>query len=124
MENEFISLECEDDVIFFNKDTFKVSKLRELVIREIANKWHQKVCSYKAQISDVSVGNLFGNIPARDESIPVTEFQLHAVKECQVLQSGKNWQKGKLEIRISIYPNSHKANNLYLQFYPDEPIKL
>lgn len=124
MKNKFISLECGDDIISFEKDTFQVSKLRELVIREIVNKWRQKTCNYKAQISDGSVGNLFGSISARDDSIAISEFQLNAIKDCQVLQSGKNWQKGKLEIRISIYPNSHRSNNVCLEFYPDEPIEI
>jgi KGK domain len=123
MKNKFILLESGDDVIFFEKDTFKVSKLRELVIREIINKWHQKICQYKNQTSDVSVGSLFGNINARDESILVSEVKLNAVKDCQILQSGKNLQKGKLEIRVSIYPNSHKSNNVCLEFYPDQPIE-
>ncbi|MEH2242046.1 KGK domain-containing protein [Nostoc sp.] len=124
MKNKFISLECGDDVIIFNKDTFKVSKLRELIIREVINNWRQEVCKYKTQILDASVGNLFSNIRARDESIPVSEFKLNAVKDCQFIQSGKNLQKGKLEIRISIYPNSHKQNNVCLEFYPDEPIEI
>jgi hypothetical protein len=33
---------------------------------------------------------------------------------------GKGWQKGKLEIRISIYPNTNQLNNLVVEFYPDE----
>ncbi|MHC5934755.1 KGK domain-containing protein [Nostoc sp.] len=124
MKNKFIPLECGDDVISFEKDAFQVSKLRELVIREIVNKWRQKICNYKAQISDASVGSLFGSISARDESIAVSEFQLNAIKDCQFLQSGKNWQKGKLKISIYIYPNSHNSNNVCLEFYPDEPIEI
>ncbi|WP_369817207.1 KGK domain-containing protein [Anabaena sp. 4-3] len=34
----------------------------------------------------------------------------------------KGWQKGKLKIQVSIYPNSNKRNHLNLQFYPDESI--
>ncbi|MFN6471653.1 MAG: KGK domain-containing protein [Nostoc sp. SerVER01] len=119
MKNLFIPLECGDDVISFEKNIFKVSQLRELVIREIINKWRQEICSYKTQIRNGSVGSLFGSIATHDESIVVSEFQLNAVKDCQFLQIGKNWQKGKLQIRIFIYPNSHKPNNVCLEFYPD-----
>ncbi|MHC0063511.1 KGK domain-containing protein [Nostoc sp. UIC 10890] len=124
MKAKIIPLECGDDVIFFEKDTFKVSKLRELIIRDVVNKWRQKICNDKAQNFDISIGTLFSNMPARDESIPVSEFRLNAVKDCQVLQSGNKLQKGKLEIRISIYPNSHKPNNVCIEFYPDEPIEI
>ncbi|MBN3926837.1 KGK domain-containing protein [Nostoc sp. NMS4] len=125
MKNKFILLECGDDVICFEKDTFKISKLRELVIREIVNKWRREVCTYKTKINNDSVGSLFGRISAGDESIPFSEIKLNAVKDCQFLKiDGKGWQKGKLEIQIFIYPNSHKQNNVCLEFYPDEHINI
>ncbi|MBH8567119.1 hypothetical protein I8748_34065 [Nostoc sp. CENA67] len=34
---------------------------------------------------------------------------------------GKGWQKGKLAIEITIYPNSNQQNNLIIEFYPNEP---
>jgi hypothetical protein len=124
MKNKFIPLDCGDDVVLFEKDTFKVSRLRELVIRQIIYKWRQEICTYKTQLAENSVGSLFGSISAGDESIPFSEVQLNAVKNCQVLKiGGEGWQKGKLKIRISIYPNSSKVNNLYLEFYPDESIE-
>ncbi|WP_138503989.1 KGK domain-containing protein [Nostoc sp. PA-18-2419] len=122
MRNKFILLECGDDIISFEKNTFKVSKLRELVIKEIVNKWRHEICNYKTQMCNGSVSSLFGSLLARDESITVSEFQLNAVKNCQFLESGKNWQQGKLQIRIFIYPNSHKPNNVCLEFYPDKSI--
>lgn len=124
MKNQVIPLDCGDDVISFEKDTFKVSRLRELVIREFINKWHQEICIYKTKIHHGSVGNLFGSISAGDESIAFSEVKLNAVKDCQVLKTdGKGWQKGKLEIRLSIYPNSNKLNNLVIEFRPDEFIE-
>ncbi|NEU80855.1 KGK domain-containing protein [Nostoc sp. UIC 10630] len=125
MKNKFILLECGDDVICLEKDTFKVSKLRELVIREIVSKWRQEICTYKTKINNDLVGSLFSSISARDEFIPFSEIKLNAVKDCQVLKiDGNGWQKGKLEILIFIYPNSHKPNNVCFEFYPDEPIKI
>ncbi len=120
MKNKFISLDCDDDVILLENDTYKVSKLRELVIRQIIKKWRQEICTYKTQIKNDSVGSLFGSISAGDESILFSEIKLNAVKYCQVLKiDGNGWQKGKLEILISIYPNSNKLNNLVFEFYPD-----
>ncbi|MEH2199234.1 KGK domain-containing protein [Nostoc sp.] len=97
MKNKFILLECGDDVIYFEKDTFKVSQLRELVIREIVNKWRREICTYKTKINNDCVGSLFGRISAGDEFIPFSEIKLNAAKDCQVLKiDGKGWQKGKL----------------------------
>ncbi|RCJ18674.1 hypothetical protein A6S26_28235 [Nostoc sp. ATCC 43529] len=73
---------------------------------------------------NVSVGSLFGSIVARDESITVSEFKLNAVKDCQFLKIWETWQKGKLQIRIFIYPNSHQPNNVCLEFYPDKSISI
>ncbi|MDZ8188926.1 MAG: KGK domain-containing protein [Nostoc sp. ChiSLP02] len=122
MKNQFIALECGDDVVCFDKNTLKVSQLREIVIKEIIKKWRQKISDYKTQIYDSSVGSLFGSISTGDEFIPISEFQLKAIKNCDFLQTGKNWQKGKLQIQVYIYPNSQKPNNICLEFYPDEPI--
>ncbi|MEH1897161.1 MAG: KGK domain-containing protein [Nostoc sp.] len=125
MKNKFIPLDCGDDVILFENNTYKVSKLRELVIRQFIKKWHQKISTYTTQINNDSVGSLFGSISAGDESIPFSEIKLNAVKDCQVLKiDGKGWHKGKLEIKIIIYPNSHKSNNVCLEFHPDEPIEI
>ncbi|HYX14451.1 MAG TPA: KGK domain-containing protein [Nostoc sp.] len=125
MKNKFIPLDCGDDVILFENDTYKVSKLRELVIRQFIKKWRQEICTYKTQINNDSVGSLFGSISAGNESIPFSEIKLNAVRDCQVLKvDGKGWQKGKLEIKIFIYPNSHKPNNVCLEFHPHEPLEI
>ncbi|MEH2095094.1 KGK domain-containing protein [Nostoc sp.] len=125
MKTKFIPLDCGDDVILFENYTYKVSKLRELVIRQVIKKWHQKISTYTSQINNDSVGSLFGSISAGDEFIPFSEIKLNAVKDCQVLTiDGKGWQKGKLEIKIIIYPNSHNPNNVCLEFHPDEPLEI
>lgn len=122
MKNQCIRLDCGDDVVLFEKHTYKVSILRELVIRQLVNKWRHEVCTYKSQFTKNSVGSLFANISAGNEFIPFSEVKLNAVKDCQVLKvDGKGWQKGKLTIEITIYPNSNQRNNLIIEFYPDEP---
>jgi hypothetical protein len=122
MKKKCIPLDCENDVVLFDKDTYKISRLRELVIRQFIQKWNQEIRTYKTHLSNNSVGSLFANISAGDESIPFSELKLNAVKDCQVLKiDGRGWQKGKLEIQLFIYPNSNKRNHLVIEFYPDEP---
>ncbi|OUL28036.1 hypothetical protein BV372_25380 [Nostoc sp. T09] len=123
MKNKCILLDCVDDVVLFEKDTYKISRLRELLIQQFIKKWRQEIRTYKTQLTNDSVGSLFANISAGDESIPFSEVKLNAVKDCQVLKAdGRGWQKGKLEIQIFIYPNINERNNLVIEFYPYEPI--
>ncbi|MDZ8053758.1 MAG: KGK domain-containing protein [Aulosira sp. ZfuVER01] len=99
MENKCIPLECGDDVVWLEKNTYTVSRLRELVIQQFIKKWRQEIHTYKTQPTNDSVGSLFANISTGDESIPFSEVKLHAVKDCRVLKiDGRGWQKGKLEI--------------------------
>ncbi|MBH8567118.1 hypothetical protein I8748_34060 [Nostoc sp. CENA67] len=86
MKNKCITLDCGDDVVLFEKHTYKVSRLRELVIRQLVNKWHHEVCTYKSQLTKNSVGSLFANISAGDEFIPFSEVKLNAVKIVRFLK--------------------------------------
>lgn len=78
MTNKFIPLDCGDDVILLEKDTYKVSKFRELVIRQFIKKWRQEICTDKTRINNNSVGSLFGSISPEGESIPFSEIKLNA----------------------------------------------
>jgi hypothetical protein len=33
---------------------------------------------------------------------------------------GKNWQKGKLKVKISISPQGQYTDEVYIEFYPDD----
>ena len=45
--NISISLDCDDDVVLFEKDTFKVSRLKELTMREVRKKFNANIHDYK-----------------------------------------------------------------------------
>ncbi|MBD2504001.1 KGK domain-containing protein [Anabaena azotica] len=124
MKNQFIPLDCGEDVVLLDKDTFTVTRLREVILRQIISKWRQEICVNKTSFTNGSVGSLFHSISTGDSLIPFNEIRLNAVKECQLLKvGGKGWQKGKLNIRLFIYPNSDKINHLNLEFYPDKSIE-
>lgn len=56
MINKIIHLD-NDDVVLVGKDTFKVIRLKELIIQEISKKWGKTVDSYANVLSKISLGN-------------------------------------------------------------------
>jgi len=126
MSNNFIPLDCDDDVVLFQKDTFKVSRLKDL-LRRITS---QRLDCYIHDHENKNLGQVdsfFRGVTIGEISISINEFQFHSTQDCQLLQlGGKGWQKGKLKIQISVpQPTYTKGNknsvvNVYLEFSPDE----
>jgi hypothetical protein len=124
MSDRFIPLDCNDDVVLLEKDTFKISRLKELAIQKIVYKLN--FCSY--DLNTKQSGNhlyyFFSSIPIAEESILFNEVQFVSIKDCQLLKlSGKGWQKGKIKIQICwLAPLGDKKIEINLEFCPDEPI--
>jgi hypothetical protein len=117
MNNNFTPLTCDDDVILFEKDTFKISRLKELLATDMNNKLYQKTHN-----GQYSVINSFSKASIGQESIKVSEIQFHFLKSCQILRiGGKGWQKGKLKIQVSKSIINDNLDKVYLEFCPDEP---
>lgn len=121
MNDRFIPLNCDDDVIFFEKDTFKVSKLKEMLSQEAKNKLSQAIYYEETKKFRCYVVGLLSSLSIGQESIGLNEIQFHSIKDCQILRvSGKGWQKGKLKIQISKLTNN-QAGGVSLEFCSDEP---
>ncbi len=121
MNNKFTPLDCNDDVILFEKDTFKVSRLKELLYTEITNKLSKHLYNYQTKNPEVSILGSFCQVSIGQEHIQLNEIQVHSIKACQILQvGGKSWQKGNLKIQV----NQSIVNNqliVYLEFCSDKP---
>lgn len=121
MNNEHTWLICNnDDVILFEKDTFKVSRLRDLIKTEITNKFNQCIYNQETQAVGISLNSLFSKVSANQDNIQINEIQIHSIKVCQILRiDGKGWQKGNLKILVnkSIVDNNLKV---YLEFSADK----
>ncbi|MEH1782641.1 KGK domain-containing protein [Nostoc sp.] len=125
MKNKFITLDC-DDVVLLEKDTFKVSRLKELVQEQIYSKWERHSASYlySIQNANTQISEFFKQLSVSQETIKIDEVKLNLVIDCQILKiSGRGWQKGKLKIKIYISNVTTDKYRLYLEFYPDEPAK-
>lgn len=124
MSDRFIPLDCDDDVVLLEKDTFKVSRLKELVIQQIVNKLNFCIYDSNTKQSGNRLYSFFSSIPVAEESILFNEVQFIAIKDCQLLKlSGRCWQKGKLKIQICWQTPLHKTKiEINLEFCPNEPI--
>ncbi|MBD1922737.1 hypothetical protein H6F77_16910 [Microcoleus sp. FACHB-831] len=118
MNDEFYPLEnCDDDVVLLNQDTFKISKLKELVKQNIHTKWYTDTYNYQTNKPGGSISNLFSNVSIGVVPIQLSEIKYSGVIDCQILRIGaRGWEKGKLRIHGNII-----AKEVCLEFCPDKP---
>ncbi|WP_292837785.1 KGK domain-containing protein [Nostoc sp. JL33] len=122
MNNKFMTLDCDDDVVLLQKETFKVSRLKELVREQICSKWERHgAYDYSTQKADTTIYEFLKQISVSQETIKIDEIKLNLIVDCQILKiSGKGWQKGKLKIQIYISNVSANKYTLSLEFCLDE----
>jgi KGK domain len=123
MTNRLITLDCDDDVVLLQKDTFKVSRLKELVREQIYSKWERhSAYDYSTQKPTTQISEFFKQISFSQETIKIDEVKFNLITDCQILKiSGKGWQKGKLKIQIYISNVNTDKYKLCIEFCPDEP---
>ena len=118
MNLKFIPL-GSDDVVLLASDTFKVSRLKELCLQAIGNKFRRDIYDWETKQP-----SFFNDISFGGESISFNEIQFISVKDCQLLKiGGKGWQKGKLKIQICRASSKGSHHKVCLEFCPDEPIE-
>jgi hypothetical protein len=120
MNNKFTPLDCDEDIILIKTDSFKVSRLRELVIKGIREK---KPLDFGNNIT-VNTYSFFSHFHAfkiYERDIAIDEIQFQIVQQCEILKIGsKGWQTGQIRIKMSISPTGKNPDNVYLEFCPDE----
>ncbi len=123
-KNFSISLDCDDDVVLFEKDTFKVSRLKELTIEKIIKKLDQLMHRFKNQPKEKFMSDFFSEIVIGEETINFNHMKFETIRDCEILKvNNKGWQKGKLNIEICISPDTNKPDKVNLKLFPEEPIK-
>ncbi|MFL9458506.1 MULTISPECIES: KGK domain-containing protein [Nostocales] len=121
MSSKFIPLVCDDDVILLQQDTFKISRLKELLSHDIGIKLSREVYNFQCKLSQGSVFNTFARASIGQECIALNEIQLHFIQNCQILRiGGKGWQEGKLKIQVSKSMGDLPIQ-VDLEFCPDKP---
>lgn len=123
MNDNFILLES-DDVVLFGEDTFKASKIEQLIEDNIKEKLQRHIYEYNSFHPGDSMLKFFSSIPIGKTKIDLAEIKHEYIKNCQVLRSsGQGWEKGKLKVEILILAANQYDNQIYLKFIPDEPIE-
>jgi len=122
MDNKFTALACnDDDVILFEKDTFKVSRLKELFSREIATKLSLPIYNTQTKTQEGIIISTLSRVSFGLERIDVAEIQFNSIKTCEILHvGGKGWQKGNLKIHASKTIVKNQLT-VCLEFCPDKP---
>ncbi|MFL9458987.1 KGK domain-containing protein [Tolypothrix bouteillei VB521301_2] len=133
MNNQLITLLCDDDVVLFEKDTFKISRLKELLSKDLSIKLNKLNYNQQTKSAEDYIFSSFSKASIGQDCIKVNEIQFQSVVYCQILRiGGKGWQKGNLKIQVSQQTNitidrRRYENNfafqpdIYLEFCPDEP---
>lgn len=119
MNNKNISiiLDCDDDVVLFEKDTFKVSRFKELMINQV-----RKITDIRQNKN--CVHRLLKRIPLGEEYFNMDYIKFESIKDCKILQvNGKGWQKGKINIEICISTDDSKPDKVNLKFFPEQHIE-
>lgn len=106
----FEPLDCNDDVLLFDKDTFTIGRFKELVRQDYEYKNKNFILS---QSTNISVGTA---------SFQLLDTKWNSInKDCQILRIGsKGWQKGKIRFLVTYIYSSH-ITEVGLEFCPDEP---
>lgn len=126
MSELFVKLEQDDDIVMLGKDTFTVSRLKELMAENMKSRLFQKDLDYK-QDYVVLASSLCNNLKITDKSIELKLNEMRLVFppkgiDCQLLklQSGK-WISGKIRFQVDAN-RDQKTLITELEFAPDEII--
>lgn len=121
MNDKFIPLDSDEDVILLERDSFTVSRLKELIEEEIRNKLQQQIYEYTSLYPGVSMLEFFSKLSIAQKKINLKEIQHNYVTDCQMLRVGAyGWQKGKLKIQTSLSIVNQHQSKVSLAFCAEE----
>jgi hypothetical protein len=111
--------------VLFEKDTFKISRLKELMIREARKKLQITTHKPNNQYGGYCINVCLREITIGEEKVNFDYIKFEITKNCQILQiDGKGWLKGKLNIEVCISPNDKtQLDKVNLKFFPEQPIE-
>lgn len=121
-------LDFDADVLLFNKDTYIVSRLKELISQNFRQKFGTKLDN-----TNVTVSGTFQKLCINEVYFQAEDITWQSSSEginCQVFKVGStDWQTGKLRIKVSteiISPLTSKEGiklniTVVLEFYPNNP---
>lgn len=115
--NQFKPLDCDDDILLIQKDTFTVGRFKEIASQKLHTRFYsvQGLETMGNIHSHLSLGTL--NIPIEDSKLI---FPIQGI-DCQILKIGsQGWLKGRLRMEVYLCRNKGAEINLILEFCPNE----
>ncbi|MHC5596993.1 MAG: KGK domain-containing protein [Nostoc sp.] len=121
-------LDFDADVLLFNKDTYIVSRFKELISQNFRQKFSTKLDS-----TSLTVSGSFQKLCINEVNFEAEDITWQSSSEginCQVFKVGStDWQAGKLRIKVSteiLTTLNHTKDRqlkitVVLEFYPDNP---
>ncbi|MHC5775297.1 KGK domain-containing protein [Nostoc sp.] len=121
-------LDFDADVLLFNKDTYIVSRFKELISQNFRQKFSTKLDS-----TSLTVSGSFQKLCINEVNFEAEDITWQSSSEginCQVFKVGStDWQAGKLRIKVSteiLTTLNHMKDRqlkitVVLEFYPDNP---
>ncbi|AKG22376.1 KGK domain-containing protein [Calothrix sp. 336/3] len=123
MNLKLIPLDC-DDVILFANDAYKVSRLKEIIERQIRGKLQRRMYESSSLEPGASMLEFLSQISLGKQVINLMEVQHHYMIHCQILKVGsQGWERGKLRIEVCTSPINSHLNQIYLEFAPEEIVE-
>lgn len=118
----FKPLDCDDDVLLFDKTTFTVGRFKELINENFKSKFNIAVLLDGHRRSTLIVSDNLKNMSVGELSCQLADMQWNSTpQDCQTLRIGsKGWQKGKIRVQVN-FNYSSNTTDAHLEFCPDEP---
>lgn len=125
MDNAFSPLEGDNDVLLLDKDTFTVSRFKELAKQAISSKLNSAMNEARSVLFTTTFCTLA--IGSEVKLVANNLQWYNSPIDCQLLKVGSpGWQKGKLRVQIDtkiLFNHDGKSNevDICIEFSPDEP---
>jgi hypothetical protein len=120
MNHLFIPLDSDNDVLLIGKDTFIISRFKEIVKRQIKDKLNQQICNPEGQSQGI-IANSLSIFSVGETYLYTKEFRFEIINSCQLLKvGGQGWQKGQIKIQICIVFAQEHIEEIQLEFAPDQ----
>ncbi|HLO47636.1 MAG TPA: KGK domain-containing protein [Kamptonema sp.] len=120
--NQFKPLDCDDDILLIQKDTFTVGRFKEIASQKLHTRFFRFKCLEENQDEGRGVLNIMDHLHSRlslgELQIPIVDSKWIFPREgidCQLLNIGsQGWQKGRLRIEASIDNKDYRNPKIYL----------
>lgn len=131
MNDNFKSLDWDEDVLLFNQDAYTVARFRELVQQNIKDKFVNRMNKQSSdRVIDILTWlSITTNNPNSNLFIKFGNINWISDLEginCKILRMGaKSWQEGKLRIQADIgFDNQREIKiQCVVEFCPNEPLE-